>query len=61
VTSPDRKGAPVGIDFDTVEDVDDGLSTIWRTVIENATMPIGGGVYPDDLELLAQYLCIRKP
>jgi hypothetical protein len=61
VTSLDRKGAPAGIDFDTRIDVDNSLSSIWRVVIENETMPIGGGVYPDDLVLVAQYLCFRKP
>ena len=61
VTSPDRKGAPVGLDFDTQMHVDESLTAVWRTVIENETMPIGGGVYPDDLVFLAQYLCSRKP
>ena len=61
VTTPDRKGAPEGIDFDTRKDVDDWLVAVWRVVIENETMPVGGGVYPDDLELVAQYLCTRNP
>jgi len=56
--TPDRQGAPVGVDFDTAQQVEDQAASIWRTVIDDERMPVGGGVYPDDLLLLAQYLCL---
>ena len=52
----DRHGAPAGIDFDTEEQVAAWSDAIRRTVIDDATMPMGGGVYDDDLELLDEYL-----
>ncbi len=55
-TSPDRYGAPEGIDFDTEEEVATLSSLIRQTVLEEGSMPYGGGVYDEDLELLAIYL-----
>ena len=59
VSTPNRQGAPEGVDFDTQSDVDRQLDAIWRTVLDQQRMPVGGGVYPDDLVLLEQYLCSR--
>lgn len=59
VSTPNRQGAPEGVDFDTQADVDRQIDAIWRTVLDQQRMPVGGGVYPDDLVLLEQYLCSR--
>ena len=60
ITNPNRQGAPQGVDFDTQADVDRQLDAVWRVVIEDERMPIGGGVFPDDLLLLRHYLCSRE-
>lgn len=56
VHTPDRRGAPDGVDFDTEADVRASADAVRSAVIERESMPIGGGVYPDDLVLLEQYL-----
>lgn len=54
--SVDRRGAPESVNFDTEAEVA-GFSGVVRTVVlDQATMPIGGGVYEDDLYLLEVYL-----
>ncbi|MCB9797247.1 MAG: hypothetical protein H6741_31550 [Alphaproteobacteria bacterium] len=55
-TSPDRRGAPEGIDFDDEAMVRAQTALIRSAVLERGSMPLGGGVYPDDLEKLALYL-----
>ena len=55
-SSAERAGAPPGIDFDTEDQVATWSDAIRRTVIDDETMPLGGGVYDDDLELLDEYL-----
>ncbi len=59
VTTPNRQGAPEGMDFDTQADVDHHFDRIWLTVLEQERMPVGGGVYSDDLLLVTEYLCSR--
>lgn len=55
-TAPDRAGAPVGVDFDTEAEVRARVERVRVRVLEEATMPVGGGVYEDDRALLTQYL-----
>lgn len=55
-TTPDRHGAPEGIDFDTEDQVRTGKELIRASVLTNGTMPVGGGVLPDELTLLEIYL-----
>lgn len=55
-TSPDRRGAPDSINFDTEAEVVRMSGVVRSVVLDNATMPIGGGVYDDDLYLLDVYL-----
>ena len=50
--SEERYGAPESVNFDTRADVVQWRESIRRTVLEDATMPVGGGVYDDDLLLL---------
>ncbi|MFZ5479124.1 MAG: hypothetical protein ACOZNI_20335 [Myxococcota bacterium] len=51
-TAPDRHGAPEGVDFDTIDDVRAQRDAVRSAVIERGTMPLGGGVYDDDLARL---------
>lgn len=54
--APNRYGAPDTVDFDTEEQVVTFAAAIRRAVLEEETMPVGGGVYDDDLVLLDQLL-----
>ncbi len=45
----DRNGAPPDQVFDTWEDVAEREEDIRRTVLVEGSMPLGGGVYEDDL------------
>lgn len=47
-STPQRAGAPEGVDFDTRADVRAAASAIRRTVLDDASMPVGGGVPEDD-------------
>lgn len=51
-----RGGAPIGIDFDTRAAVKLRAADVRRVVLDNGTMPVGGGVFPDDLLLLEVFL-----
>lgn len=54
-----RYGAPDGMDFDTEEQVRLYAERLRVRVIEEETMPVGGGVYADDLLVFEHYLnCI---
>ena len=55
-TTTDRSGAPEGIDFDTASDVRFWKAAVRRTVLEDGTMPLGGGLSDADAELLAVLL-----
>lgn len=54
--SPDRRGAPEGVDFDTLEDVLLWSQPIRLRVLEEQTMPVGGGILPDELQRLEDFL-----
>lgn len=55
-TTPDRAGAPAESNFDRVDEVRAQAAAIRARVIEEETMPVGGGVSEDDLLLLARLL-----
>lgn len=55
-TAQNRYGAPEGLDFDTEAQVQQYESLVRATVLEDASMPVGGGVFVDDLTLLEIYL-----
>jgi len=60
--SPDRRGAPADANFDTLEDVLSWSELIRTRVIEEQTMPVGGGILEDDLLLLEDFLdCPELP
>ncbi len=55
--NPDnRYGAPLGIDFDSEALVYAQATRVRARVLDDQTMPLGGGVTPDDLVLLDRYL-----
>ena len=54
--TPERFDAPEGINFDTEDEVRALASSIRNAVLEEGSMPVGGGVYEEDLELLDVYL-----
>ena len=62
VTTAARYGAPEGVDFDTRDDVIRWAERIRIRVLEQETMPLGGGVIPSDLEPLDRWLhCKEQP
>ena len=56
IAATDRLGAPAGVDFDTADDLLFWSDAVRRTVLEEQSMPVGGGVYEDDLLLLEMLL-----
>lgn len=57
--TPNRFGAPEGIDFDTLEDVRLYEGAIHQTVLVDETMPVGGGIEDTQLDNLAWYLSCK--
>jgi len=51
-TSPQRAGAPEGVDFDSEADVRASAADIRRTVLDFGTMPVGGGLDATDRDAL---------
>lgn len=54
--SPNRHGAPIGVDFDTEAQARANAAAIERSVLTDATMPVGGGIVEEDRELLRVWL-----
>lgn len=50
--APNRSGAPEDVNFDTPAQVAHWKERIQIRVLDEATMPLGGGVYPEDLDML---------
>jgi len=55
-SSLNRSGAPEGVDFDTEDQVAAWKDVLEEVVLEEEYMPLGGGVFPEDLVLLEIYL-----
>ena len=55
-TTADRNEAPEGVDFEDEDDLVNWAPRIRVRVLEDMTMPVGGGVYEDDLVLLEALL-----
>lgn len=55
-TTPNRHDAPEGVDFDTRQQVLDQADRIRARVLDERTMPLGGGVPDEELELLEAWL-----
>jgi uncharacterized membrane protein len=59
-TAPDRFGAPEAVSFDTEEQVVRLLDSVQRVILDDASMPPGGGLHEDELRELQWYLdCLR--
>jgi uncharacterized membrane protein len=54
--SEHRYGAPEGVDLETEADIATWAERIRVRVLEEETMPIGGGIPQDERTLLARYL-----
>ena len=54
-TAENRHGAPTGTDFDTEKSVMEWRERIVTRVLEDQSMPLGGGLSSDDLALLQRY------
>lgn len=59
-TTPDRRGAPDGVDFDSWEEVQARQADIRARVIDEASMPVGGGLSDDELALLEVLLTCSR-
>lgn len=57
--TPDRRGAPAGMDFDTPEQVFALRAAIESSVIDEATMPYGGGLPSEELARLEAFFACR--
>ena len=55
-TAIDRHGAPSGVDFDTEKDVVNWLNRVQIRVIDEQSMPVGGGISTEDIGRLNAYL-----
>lgn len=54
--SPNRFGAPATVVFDTEADLVRQRAAVRRAVLEDLTMPLGGGVSDEERAELARYL-----
>lgn len=54
--APQRFDAPEGVDFDTEDQVRSWEARIRARVLDDQTMPLGGGISDEELLLLRQYL-----
>lgn len=55
-TSVDRNGAPEALDYETYDQVIAGAAAIRSAVLDRGAMPLGGGVYSEDLASLEAFL-----
>jgi uncharacterized membrane protein len=59
-SAPERFGAPDTVTFDSEDDVLRQIDAVQRVILDDASMPPGGGLHADELERLAVYLdCLR--
>jgi hypothetical protein len=55
-STAERYGAPEAVNFDSLADIRTFEASIRRTVLDDESMPVGGGVYDDDALLLDTFL-----
>ena len=59
-SAPERFGAPETVTFDSEDDVLRQIDAVQRVILDDASMPPGGGLHVDELDRLAVYLdCLR--
>lgn len=56
-STANRRGAPGEVNFDGEAELAAWGARVRARVLEEGTMPLGGGVLADDLVLLDRYLC----
>jgi len=56
-TTPERFGAPKDLDFDTLAQVRENAELLRWSVLDEARMPLGGGLFDDQAYLLDLFLC----
>lgn len=61
LAEPDRQGAPVGVDLDTLEGVRAHLADVRRRAVREADMPPAGGPDEGDRALLDEWLACGAP
>lgn len=59
-STADRRGAPPAVNFDSEAEVAAQLSAIERTVLDEGTMPVGGGVPEAELQRLRAFLACGR-
>ncbi|MDP2310171.1 MAG: hypothetical protein Q8P18_29405 [Pseudomonadota bacterium] len=59
-STPDRRGAPEGVDFETEADLARWSDRIRARTLDEHTMPVGGGLYDADLALLEVLLTCSR-
>ena len=58
--APERYGAPESVVFDTEAQVIAQIARVRVRVLEEQTMPLGGGVFEEDLVLLREWIeCVE--
>lgn len=57
----DRHGAPEAVTFDTEAETVAQIARVRARVLVDQTMPSGGGVFPDDLVLFAEWVECMDP
>lgn len=55
-SAADRREAPEGVDFDSAAQIAEHAARVRARVIDEGTMPVGGGLSGDDLAMLDRYL-----
>lgn len=58
--SPNRFGAPLSVTFDSEAELDGQIDAVRRTVLDERSMPLGGGLPDEDLAALDNYLRCRE-
>lgn len=58
-TTPDRRGAPEGVDFGDRAEALAWAPRLRARVLDQGDMPLGGGVVADDLQLFEGWLCAQ--
>lgn len=55
-TTTERNGAPTALNFDTVADIRQHRALIDRTVLDEGSMPVGGGLSETELLMVELFL-----
>lgn len=59
-TTPDRRGAPLGVDFGDRAEAVAWATRLKARVLDEGTMPRGGGIVEEDRERFEGWLCAQS-